>query len=84
MRSRRLLACVALLLRCGKLTSQLGFSSGIVICSFIFGSVAITIALILRSGELTRQLSLLELCNFLVRQRIIIVLMLSLTRALFG
>ena len=84
MRSRRLLACVALLLRCGKLTSQLGYRTEVDNNRIDFGSVAITIALRMHSGELTRQLSLLELCNFLVRQRIIIVLMLSLTRALFG
>ena len=48
-------------------------------------SVAISIALILRSRELTRQLTLLKLCYFLVRQRIvIIVLMLCLTRTFFS
>lgn len=85
MRSRRLLAGVTLLLGSGKLTGKFGFSGGILVYIILFRSVAIAIALILRSRELTRQLALLKLCNFLVRQRIIIiVLMFCLTRAFFS
>ena len=85
MRSRRLLAGVTLLLGSGKLTGKFGFSGRILVYIILFRSVAIAIALILRSRELTRQLTLLKLCNFLVRQRIvIIVLMLCLTRTFFS
>ena len=85
MRSRRLLAGVALLLGSGKLTGKFGFSGRILVYIILFRSVAIAIALILRSRELTRQLTLLKLCYFLVRQRIvIIVLMLCLTRTFFS